>query len=89
MAVYGRAQLHDLALAVGRLPNLLAPKAAGQELRATGTDPAAVKRLDRALTKPCLSEATHDCDLKRLTAVWPRLPEHVRRAILTLADACQ
>jgi integrase len=39
MAVYGRAQLHDLGQAVDRLPNLIEPKK-GEALRATGTEPA-------------------------------------------------
>jgi hypothetical protein len=39
MAVYGRAQLHDLSAAVCRLPSLLTgPKAEGAALAATGTD---------------------------------------------------
>jgi hypothetical protein len=39
MAVYGRAQLHDLAGAVGRLPGLLGgPEAEAPQLAATGTD---------------------------------------------------
>jgi hypothetical protein len=40
MARYGRAQLHDLAAAVERLPRLLPDEAdlGGQPLRATGTD---------------------------------------------------
>jgi hypothetical protein len=28
-------------------------------------------------------------DLARLVDAWPKLPEHVRRAILTLADSCK
>jgi hypothetical protein len=39
MAVYGRAQLHDLGAAVGRLPSLLnEPDTETQALQATGTD---------------------------------------------------
>ena len=40
MAVYGKAQLHDLGEAVGRLPALLGDDASpqGQALKATGTD---------------------------------------------------
>src|SRR5207249_2348211 len=39
MAVYGRAQLHDLGQAVRRLPGLLSgPEAKTQAARATGTD---------------------------------------------------
>jgi integrase len=39
MAVYGRAQLHDLGEAVGRLPALLsAPDSEPKMMRATGTD---------------------------------------------------
>jgi hypothetical protein len=29
-----------------------------------------------------------DDDLARLVDLWPNLPEHVRRAIITLADSC-
>jgi hypothetical protein len=48
MAVYGRAQLHDLGEAVGRLPAMLSgPKAERQALRATGTDGAPGPRLDQ------------------------------------------
>jgi integrase len=40
MAVYGRAQLHDLGEAVGRLPSLLGASPEDREAaRATGTDP--------------------------------------------------
>jgi hypothetical protein len=28
-------------------------------------------------------------DLVRLIVAWPMLPEHVRRAILTLVDGCE
>jgi hypothetical protein len=28
-------------------------------------------------------------DLARLIDAWPKLPEHIRRAILTLADGCK
>jgi hypothetical protein len=28
-------------------------------------------------------------DLSRLIDAWPKLPEHIRRAILTLADGCK
>jgi integrase len=38
MAVYGRAQLHDLAEAINRLPTLLSPTTGAERLRATGTD---------------------------------------------------
>jgi integrase len=39
MAVYGRAQLHDLGQAVGRLPSLLSsPQNENEPLAATGTD---------------------------------------------------
>jgi hypothetical protein len=31
---------------------------------------------------------TIDPDLARLIATWSNLPEHVRRAIVTLADGC-
>jgi integrase len=42
MAVYGRAQLHDLGQAVSRLPSLLGPDMPEREtVRATGTDAAA------------------------------------------------
>jgi Phage integrase family len=40
MAVYGRAQLHDLGAAVGRLPDLFNGGSEPQSLRATGTDSA-------------------------------------------------
>jgi hypothetical protein len=46
------------------------------------------KRPDRALTRPTLPETTDDRELDRLMAAWPGLPEHVRRAILILADNC-
>jgi hypothetical protein len=32
------------------------------------------------------SGAVFDPDLARLVDIWPKLPDHVRRAILTLAD---
>jgi hypothetical protein len=38
------------------------------------------------LTKLTFPETTGDCEVDHLTAAWPRLPEHVRRAILTLAS---
>jgi integrase len=39
MAVYGRAQLHDLSAAIGRLPSLLAgPESRNESQAATGTD---------------------------------------------------
>ena len=60
MARYGRAQLHDLAEAVGRLPALLAePHGTEAALRATGTD--ASTDLDPScsqLHKPLMAVAT-------------------------------
>src|SRR4051812_43696093 len=52
MAVYGRAELHDLASAVERLPCLMSdnPKKFAT-LTATGTAGEPVGRPDRALTK--------------------------------------
>ena len=49
MAVYGRAQLHDLGDAVGRLPDLLDNGSKRQALKATGTDSGPVTQPDRAL----------------------------------------
>jgi hypothetical protein len=40
---YGRAQLHDLGKAVGRLPDLTADSPQSPELKATGTDSAYTK----------------------------------------------
>src|SRR5262249_22514512 len=40
MAVYGRAQLHDLGTAVARLPSLSATQSTSGALRLTGTDTA-------------------------------------------------
>jgi integrase len=64
MAVYGRAQLHDLTGAVERLPALLSPNPSGEAMRATGTDGAeAVRprpRLDQNDALRCDSMRTHD-----------------------------
>jgi hypothetical protein len=35
-----------------------------------------------------LTTLSQDADLQRLVATWVRLPEHVRRAIVTLAAGC-
>jgi hypothetical protein len=37
----------------------------------------------------CTERPPLPADLARLVDAWPSLPENVRRAILTLADACQ
>jgi hypothetical protein len=56
MAVYGRAQLHDLASAVERFPSLMLPASESEPLRATGTDSADRPRLanqpDRGTSQP-------------------------------------
>jgi len=56
---------------------------------AAGTSGNVSTRLDRALTTPPSGSTLGDPDLARVVRAWPRLPEHVRRAILTLADGCQ
>src|SRR5262249_62048585 len=50
MAVYGRAHLHDLGAAVGRLPSVrpVGPDADAAEARATGTDGPACSGLAQA-----------------------------------------
>ena len=48
MAVYGRAQLHDLGAAVGRLPDLFDNGSKRQALKATGTDSVLLRRGDEA-----------------------------------------
>src|SRR5262249_10297222 len=56
MAVYGRAQLHDLGEAVGRLPSLqTGPTVEGETLAATGTDgkPAAPASFPSGLLSAC------------------------------------
>jgi integrase/recombinase XerC len=59
MARYGRAQLHDLAAAIDRLPCLVATESK-PALSATGTQGPEAEilpaRLDRALTKPMLPD---------------------------------
>jgi integrase len=64
MAVYGRAQLHDLAGAVEKLPALLSPNSGGEAVRATGTDGAeAVRprpRLDHTDAVRCEPMRPHD-----------------------------
>jgi hypothetical protein len=37
----------------------------------------------------CTERPELPADLARLVDAWPKLPEHVRRAILTLADGCR
>jgi integrase/recombinase XerC len=63
MAVYGRAQLHDLGLAVGRLPSLLTDPAAKSPARvATGTDGDPDPGFPPSLRTACASgDAGGDC----------------------------
>src|SRR5262249_20399916 len=57
MAVYGRAQLHDLGAAVGRLPSLHdGPESQGEALAATGTDGKPVAGLPSGLLSACASD---------------------------------
>jgi hypothetical protein len=57
MAVYGRAQLHDLGAAVGRLPSLHAgPENQGERLAATGTDGESPAGLPSSLRSACASD---------------------------------
>jgi hypothetical protein len=44
-----------------------------------------VPRLDTG----CTDRTEQHADLAQLIDAWPKLPEHVRRAILTLADGCK
>jgi hypothetical protein len=37
----------------------------------------------------CTDRAELPSDLVRLIDAWPKLPDHIRRAILTLADGCK
>jgi len=61
MAVYGRAQLHDLGQAVKRLPSMLSgPNVTRGALRATGTDGAPGPRLDQTCEKTCVSVTGHE-----------------------------
>lgn len=44
MAVYGRAQLHELGGAVDRLPSIFGSDAQASALAATGTDPQSLRQ---------------------------------------------
>ena len=65
---YGRAQLHDLAGAVDKLPPLMGPSRTptreAKEMRATGTDDSAPLRLAPVLYSPAISDAG-TCELMR------------------------
>jgi hypothetical protein len=37
----------------------------------------------------CTDQSELPADLARLIDAWPKLPEHVRRTILTLTDGCK
>ena len=64
MAVYGRAQLHDLAGAVGGMPSLLAAGRGAETLAATGTDAIAPDtRLHQNYAPGCQRMPTDDNSL--------------------------
>jgi hypothetical protein len=46
-------------------------------------------RIPLRLHTGCTDQAELPADLARLVDAWPKLPEHIRRAILTLADGCK
>jgi hypothetical protein len=50
---YGRAQLHDMAGAVDKLPSIMGPAAGPEESRATGTDGQTAARLAHGLHTAC------------------------------------
>ena len=64
---HGRAQLHDLAGTIEKLPSILGPGPTTEAIRATGTDRYVVPRLARALHKPVLADAD-TCPSVRITS---------------------
>jgi hypothetical protein len=45
--------------------------------------------LSSGLHTGCTDRTELPPDLARLVEAWPKLAEHIRRAILTLADGCK
>jgi hypothetical protein len=57
-------------------------------LQSEGTQTLAAEQGLRLHTR-CTGRSELPPDLVRLVRAWPKLPEHVRRVILILADGCQ
>ena len=85
---YGRAQLHDLAGAVEKLPSLLGSAPTVEAIRATGTDDSGPVRLARALhTLPIANERAR-APMRKLpgSQVTPDYPHRFCRVIRSVCE---